>query len=171
MKNLLRPLLLAVLFTFPFVGTAQTTRTAPDEAPDYARVRGITYLYIDVSSSDNSPSDSELRNEMRDIIELELRRANVIIKTLLPTQSPDTTPMLHFHLKFDRGMGRYACNIRLNVRDQVNITRNREQITAITFEVARNVSATSDAALAREIKLKTRELIGEFITGLKKVNS
>ncbi len=171
MKKLLALIVLcsAIGITTPL--PAQTTTLGQPSQEEFSRLRGISAFYIDVASQDGATQDADLRNELRDLIELELRRANLSIRPLpVVGDTENLTPMLRLNLKFDRGMGRFACDMQLEVRDQVEITRNRKTIVATTFQMDRSVSSPSDIFLRRDVKARTREMVNELISGLKKAN-
>lgn len=170
---------LALLLAFAPVPVA-TTQPAPvlpgeiviGEPPAYSRLRGITHFYIEVTSTGGAANEGELRNELRDLIELELRRANIAVRVLAPTDSADVAPVLHLNVRLDRtgGTGRAECVIELNVRDRVSIVRNKEQINAIIFELRRPVGVFAEQGFARDAKNRTRDLMAEFLKGMKKNN-
>lgn len=147
---------------------------APISAPsqeEFSRLRGINAFYIDVMSQNGDMQDADLRNELRDLIELELRRSNLSIRPLpVVGDTENLSPVLRLNLKFDRGMGRFACELQLEIRDQVDIARNRKSIVATTFQMERSVSTSSDIFLRRDVKARAREMVNELITGLKKAN-
>jgi hypothetical protein len=161
-------LLSAQGFEDPASPTAPTpaTRTLPkpgEADPSVARLKSISYFYIDVRTTENRPDDAELRNELRDLAELELRRAGVTTKEL-PALNPDaSTPQLVIEIRFDRGLGRYAGQVSLSVRDDATIRRNSQPIVAETYRAERNAAGTSDTVLTRDIKSKSRELLVEML--------
>ena len=135
----------------------------------FAKLRGITQFYIDVTTSENRPEDADLRGEIRDGMELELRRA-----TLPPTSveglSPEAaTPLLLVEVRYDRGLGRYNADVTLSVRDNATITRNKEAVLAQSYSETRRALGTSDTALNREVKARGRELVLEIIEGMKRL--
>ncbi|MDR2429444.1 MAG: hypothetical protein LBD14_00815 [Puniceicoccales bacterium] len=176
-KHPVFPLALLLALAPVPVATTQPVSEFPGEIvlggpPAYSRLRGITHFYIEVTSTGGATGEGELRNELRDLIELELRRANITVRTLTPTDAADVTPVLHLNVRLDRtgGMGRPECVIELNVRDRVSIVRNKEQINATIFELRRPAGITVEQTFARDMKNRTRELMAEFIKGMKKNN-
>lgn len=143
-------------------------RKASEPDPAAARLRNISYFFIDVRTSENRPDDADLRNELRDLAELELRRAGVTPKEL-PALSPDSsTPQLVIDIRFDRGLGRYAAQVGLAVRDDATIRRNNQPIVAETYRSERQAAGTSDSLLTRDIKAKAREAIVEMLESMSK---
>ena len=86
----MRPLALALLAAFvTLTSVAQTEPQRPaSQDKAFAKLRGITQFYIDVTTSENRPEDADLRTEIRDGMELELRRANLTPKA---TSTPPVT--------------------------------------------------------------------------------
>ncbi|MFZ9202105.1 MAG: hypothetical protein ACO23N_06735 [Opitutales bacterium] len=149
----------------PSAPSPATRQPAKPGEPDpaAARLRSISYFFIDVRTSENRPDDADLRNELRDLAELELRRAGVTPKEL-PALNPDaSTPQLMIEVRFDRGLGRYAAQVSLSVRDDATIRRNSQPIVAETYRSERQSAGTSDSLLTRDIKAKAREAIVEML--------
>jgi hypothetical protein len=173
MKKYTPLLLLPLLVPLPSATRAQVSQPPPLTVlatatvdPGYSRLRGITQFYLDVTSSD-SASDSELRAEVRDLMELEFRRSNIAVLNFSPTSRDEPTPVLQLHLKMDRSLGRVNCELELSVRDKVEIVRNKERINATTFTTSRQVGLLSEQALSRDVRNRVREMIREFIKGMK----
>lgn len=167
----MRSLALALLATFvTLTAVAQTDplRAAPQDKA-FAKLRGITQFYIDVSTSENRPEDADLRTEIRDGMELELRRANLTPKAVEGLSPEAATPLLLVEVRYDRGLGRYTADVILSVRDNATITRNKEAVLAQSYSETRRALGTSDTALNREVKARSRELVLEIIDGMKRL--
>lgn len=165
----MRSLAFALLATLTAVaGLAQADPLRPSgDDKAFAKLRGITFFYIDVTSSDNRPEDADLRGEIRDAMELEMRRANITPKPV-DGQPPETlTPLLIIEARFDRGLGRYNADVILAVRDNATITRNKDAVLAQSYSQAKRAMGTSEATLNREIKARSRELVQELLAGIK----
>ena len=165
----MRSLALALLATFTaLTAVAQNDplRAAPQDKA-FAKLRGITQFYIDVTTSENRPEDADLRTEIRDGMELELRRANLTPKAVEGLSPEAATPLLLVEVRYDRGLGRYTADVILSVRDNATITRNKEAVLAQSYSESRRALGTSDTALNREVKARSRELVLEIIDGMK----
>ena len=160
--------LLAALATLTAVAQTDPLRAAPQEKA-FAKLRGITQFYIDVSTSENRPEDADLRGEIRDGMELELRRANLTPKAVEGLSQEAATPLLLVDVRYDRGLGRYTADVTLSVRDNATITRNKEAVLAQSYSESRRALGTSDTALNREVKARSRELVLEIIDGMKRL--
>lgn len=167
----MRSLVLALLATFTaLTAVAQNDplRAAPQDKA-FAKLRGITQFYIDVTTSENRPEDADLRTEIRDGMELELRRANLTPKAVEGLSPEAATPLLLVEVRYDRGLGRYTADVILSVRDNATITRNKEAVLAQSYSETRRALGTSDTALNREVKARSRELVLEIIDGMKRL--
>jgi hypothetical protein len=165
----MRPLALALLAVFA-AAAAQTDplRPAVDDKA-FAKLRGVTFFYIDVVTSENRPEEVDLRGEIRDGMELELRRANITPKAIEGLGAEAATPLLLIDVRFDRGLGRYNADVTLSVRDNATITRNKEAVLAQSYSQSRRALGTSDTALNKEIKARSREMIQEVIEGMRRL--
>jgi hypothetical protein len=163
--------LLAQDFSSP-VPAPVTPTPAPAVDNRNAVLRGINQLYLEVAVTDGGrPEDADLRSELRDVIELELRRAGILLRDGAGTDPALRSPTLRLEVKFDRGAGRFAARLNLGVSDQVTVTRNREVLLAEVWSVERSTSAAVDTALPREVRQKARDMTTDFIAALRKTNS
>jgi hypothetical protein len=109
------------------------------------------------------------RQEIRDAIELEMRRAGITPKEYSGLNPEASTPLLTIEVRFDRGLGRYSADVTLSIRDNATIARNREPVLAQTYVQTKKAVGSSDATLTKEVKGRSRELVSELIEGMKKV--
>ncbi len=144
-------------------------RSAPADT-GVNKLRGISFLFIDVKVSDQRTEDGDLRAELRDVVELELRRSNVAPKEAPMIPNETTVPLLTVEVRFDRALGRSAADIELSIRDTATVIRNNEKVMAVTYAQVKKAVAASDTALPREVKARARELVTELIEGLRKAN-
>ena len=160
--------LLAAFVSLTAVAQTDPLRPAPQDKA-FAKLRGITQFYIDVTTSENRPEDADLRGEIRDGMELELRRANLTPKPVEGLSPEAATPLLLIEVRYDRGLGRYNADVILSVRDNATIARNKEAVLAQSYGETRRALGTSDTALNREVKARGRELVLEIIEGMKRL--
>lgn len=160
--------LLAAFVTLTAVAQTDPLRPAAQDKA-FAKLRGITQFHIDVTTSENRPEDADLRGEIRDGMELELRRANLTPKSVEGLSPETATPLLLIEVRYDRGLGRYTADVTLSVRDNATISRNKEAVLAQTYGETRRALGTSDTALNREVKARSRELVLEIIDGMKRL--
>ena len=171
----MRLLPLALLFAAASL-SAQTADPAPKVAApasagdqSFAKLRGITFFYIDVTTSETRPEDADLRAEIRDAVELEMRRTNFLPKDFNGLNPEVATPLLTIEVRFDRGLGRYNADVILSVRDNATVTRNKEPVLAQTYSQTKKAMGSSDVTLSREIKGRSRELVVELIEGIRRL--
>ena len=148
----MRPLLLALacLLALPVLRAQEDPKTGKvAEDRTFAKLRGISYFFIDVVTSETRPEDADLRGEIRDAIELEMRRSNLVPKEFVGGNSEAATPLLTIEVKFERGLGRYEAVINLTIRDNATITRNREPVLAVTYAQTKKAVGSSDGTLVR----------------------
>ena len=158
--------LLAAFVTLTAVAQTDPLRAAPQDKA-FAKLRGITQFYIDVTTSENRPEDADLRTEIRAGMELELRRANLTPKSVEGLSPEAATPLLLVDVRYDRGLGRYTADVTLSVRDNATITRNKEAVLAQSYAQSKRAMGTSETTLNREIKARSRELVQELLAGIK----
>ncbi|MEY4402732.1 MAG: hypothetical protein RIR91_767 [Verrucomicrobiota bacterium] len=149
-------------------GFDEPARVRTAENP-FSKLRGISYFFIDVVTVDPRPEDGDLRQELRDGIELEMRRAGITPKEYSGVNPEGSTPLLTIEIRFDRGLGRYSADVTISIRDNATIARNREPVLAQTYVQTKKAVGSSDATLTKEIKGRSRELVSELIEGMKKV--
>lgn len=159
--------LLASLAAVSGLAQAEPVRSAGGEDKAFAKLRGITFFYIDVTTSESRPEDADLRTEIRDAMELEMRRANIVPKSVEGLAPEATTPLLTIEVRLDRGLGRYNADVILAVRDNATITRNKEAVLAQSYAQSKRAMGTSENTLNREIKARSRDLVQELLAGIK----
>lgn len=159
--------LLASLAAVAGFAQAEPLRAPAGDDKSFAKLRGITFFFIDVTTSESRPEDADLRAEIRDAMELEMRRANIVPKAVEGLTPEATTPLLTIEVRLDRGLGRYNADVILAVRDNATITRNKEAVLAQSYAQSKRAMGTSEATLNREIKARSRELVQELLVGIK----
>ena len=166
----MRSLALALLATVAAVSgfaQAEPARSAGGEDKAFSKLRGITFFFIDVGTTESRSEDADLRTEIRDAMELEMRRANIVPKPVEGLTPETTTPLLTIEVRLDRGLGRYNADVILSVRDNATITRNKEAVLAQSYAQSKRAMGTSETTLNREIKARSRELVQELLAGIK----
>jgi hypothetical protein len=155
----------------PITPPARVLPKPAESDPGFARLRSISYFFSEVKTSENRPEDGDLRAELRDLIELELRRASLTPREL-PALNPDASaPQLIIDIRFDRGLGRYSAIVAVSVRDEATVRRNSQLVMAETYRTERAAAGTSDSLLTRDIKNRARELLNELFEGMAKART
>lgn len=152
-----------------FIGTTRVDAGA--DSSRNAVLKGISQLYLEVAFVEGARAeDGDLRGELRDAVELELRRAGIMLRENSPGDLATRSPVLRMEVKFERGSGRFMARMNLALNDQVTVVRNRETLLARVWDVERSVSAPMDPALIREVRLKAKEMTVDFLSALKRAN-
>ena len=161
-------LALACLLALPVLRAQEDPKTGKvAEDRTFAKLRGISYFFIDVVTSETRPEDADLRSEIRDAIELEMRRSGIVPKEFVGGNVETAALELDLDGQERRG-GLDVAIVNLTIRDNATITRNREAVLATTYAQTKKAVGSSDGTLAREVKGRSRELVIELIEGLKK---
>jgi hypothetical protein len=142
-------------------------RAADDKA--FAKLKGVSFFYIDVATTENRPEDADLRSDIRETIELLMLKANIAPKSVEGVNPDAATPLLTIDIRLERGLGRYNADVILSVRDNATITRNKEAVLAQSYSQSKRAIGTSENTLSREIKARSRELLVELIDGMKRL--
>ncbi|MGA0134405.1 MAG: hypothetical protein ACO3ND_08635, partial [Opitutales bacterium] len=108
------------------------------------KLRGITFLFIDVKVNELRSEDGDLRGDLRDVVELELRRNNIAPKEAPLSPADTAVPLLVIEVKFDRALGRSAADIELSIRDTATVVRNNEKVLAVTYSQVKKAMSASD---------------------------
>ena len=171
-------LVLSLLFA-PLVLRAQVTTPQPTKSSNkppietgagYSNLQGITYFYLDVSSPDGvGHMDADFRNELRDLLELEFRRANMTLRVASPVEmNQNTLPLLSLSIRYDPNVLRTGCELDLRVYDRVSINRNKVQITSEIFKSTSIIPFSNERILQQNIKHHSRQIVSDLLKGIKK---
>ncbi|MFN5804561.1 MAG: hypothetical protein ACK467_02905, partial [Opitutia bacterium] len=117
----MRLLLAALLSTSALLAQEPAPARALPADTSVNKLRGINYLFIDVKVNDQRSEDGDLRAELRDVVELELRRNNVAPKEAPMAPNESHVPLLTIEVRFDRALGRSAADIELSIRDTATV--------------------------------------------------
>lgn len=155
---------LTLLFLLPIVLFAQTI-----DNENAIHLKGINYIYMNVDTSLASKVTTSERMDISDIVELQLRRADIILRPYVANAPKSNVPLLELAIKDVQSRGGDSYEIILRVHDYVTIDRNKERTIATIYEMRRSTmpSAGDTAAL----KAKLRELMGDFVAAFEKQNS
>ncbi|MGB0744698.1 MAG: hypothetical protein ACPGSB_09240 [Opitutales bacterium] len=131
-------------------------------------LKGINYIYMNVDTSLSSEISTSERMDISDIVELQLRRANIILRPYVVNAPRGNVPLLELTIKDLQARGGDSHELILRVHDYVTIDRNKERTIATIFEMSRTTTpASGDTA---SLKAKLRELMGDFVDAFKKQN-
>lgn len=131
-------------------------------------LKGITYLYMNVDTSLAPSITNSERMDISDIVELQLRRANIPLRQYVVNDPGSSVPLLEVTVKDARARGGDSYEIILRMHDYVTVDRNKERTTAVIYEMTRDtLPATDDID---SLKIKLRELMGDFVAIFQKHN-
>ncbi|MGZ0656154.1 hypothetical protein ACWPKO_09095 [Coraliomargarita sp. W4R53] len=102
------------------------------------------------------------RLDLSDIMELQLRRGNIELRSFIANKPELNVPLIVLSIDTSNRVSTGQFDLILRVRDHVTIDRNKDQTVATTFELRR--TARSDVNEVDTIKSELRELMAEFVT-------
>lgn len=108
--------------------------------------------------------------DLSDIMELQLRRGGIPLRTYVLNQPESNVPLAELTV---RGSGRKTTGdfeLVLRLRDHVTIDRNGERTVATTFVLRREGSAEGAESAVRAIKAELRDLMADFVEIFREVN-
>lgn len=154
-----------LFFLLPFVVCFQSQLSAVEDA---SHLRGINFLYMHIDSSFNSEVTSTERLDLNDIMELQLRRGEIDLRTYIVNKPELNVPLIELSVDTSRRVASGQFDLTIRVRDHVTIDRNKEKTVATIFELRRTVR--SDANEIDVMKAELRELMAEFVTIFRQQN-
>ncbi|MFW5883557.1 MAG: hypothetical protein ACOCVG_04240 [Verrucomicrobiota bacterium] len=134
-----------------------------------SHLEGLNGLHFNVLTTSFQDTDLELRRDLSDIVELELRRAKVPVFEFFSNEPAGNVPLVEVVLDVQRG-ARNSFTLRLELRDTVVIERNNIRITATTYATERSGTTPNADALGSEIKNTMRTMMAEFTDAYREVN-
>lgn len=157
----MRPLIL--FFILPIALIAQSSQ---DE--DAANLKGINHIYMNVDTSLAPKITSSERMDISDIVELQLRRGNILIRPFVVNAPESNVPLLEVVIKTVQGRGGDSYALILRVHDYVTIDRNKERTIATIFEMQRETLPSSGDT--DSVKSQLRDLMSDFVAAFSKQN-
>jgi len=155
--------LLVLLCLLPLPLTAQSITSE-----DAANLKGINYIYMNVDTSLAPKITSAERIGISDIVELQLRREAIAIRSYVVNAPESNIPLLKLTIKPTQSRGGDSYQLVLRVLDYVTIDRNKERTIATIFEMQRETIPSSGDI--DELKSKLRDLMGDFVAAFSEQN-
>lgn len=135
---------------------------AQDSATDNtSHLRGINFLYMNIDSSFSTEVTANERMDLNDIMELQLRRGEVELRTYIANKPDLNVPLIELSIDSSDRVNTGSFQLVLRIRDHVTIDRNKEKTVATIFEMRR--SARADVNEIDTMKAELRELMSEFV--------
>lgn len=133
-------------------------------------LRGLDQLHMHVVIESERDVDRDMRNQMADVVELELRRAMIPLLPYVVNEPDENIPLLLVSMAVDRNGPRPVTRINLQIIDRVVVARNKENTTATIYSARTDAASNSDATLARDTRDGLRDLMKRFIEDYNAVN-
>jgi len=133
-----------------------------------SHLRGINFLYMNIDTSFATEVTSMERLDLSDIMELQLRRGAIELRSYISNKPELNVPLIELSIDTSSRVATGQFDLVLRVRDHVTIDRNKDQTVATTFELRR--TARTDVNEIDTIKAELRELMAEFVTIFRQQN-
>lgn len=151
-----------LLLFIPLLVCSQLQLSAQDSTPDKtSHLRGINFLYMNIDSSFATEVTASERMDLNDIMELQLRRGEVELRTYIANKPDLNVPLIELSIDTSDRVNTGSFQLVLRIRDHVTIDRNKEKTVATIFEMRR--SARADVNEIDTMKAELRELMSEFV--------
>lgn len=133
-----------------------------------SHLRGINFLYMNIDTSFATGVTASERMDLSDIMELQLRRSEVDLRTYIANKPGLNVSLVEFSIDTSNRVSSGNFDLVLKVRDHVTIDRNKEKTVATIFEMRR--AARADVNEIDTMKAELRELMAEFVTVYRQQN-
>ena len=140
------------------------------EVKNKSHLEGIRHLYMNLVVEGAPDITSGQKLDLSDIMELQLRRGGIDLKTYVLNQPESNVPLVELTVNAEGRKTSGAFELVLRVRDHVTIDRNGERTVATTFVMRREGRADGSASEVRAIKAELRGLMGDFVEIFREVN-
>ncbi|MDQ8193228.1 hypothetical protein QEH59_02245 [Coraliomargarita sp. SDUM461004] len=127
-----------------------------------SHLRGINFLYMNIDGSFATEVTAMERLDLSDIMELQLRRGNIELRSFIANKPELNVPLIVLSIDTSNRVSTGQFDLILQVRDHVTIDRNQDKTVATTFRLSR--TARSDVNEVDTIKSELRELMSEFVS-------
>ena len=146
-------ILLSTIFTSHAVLVAQ-------ENPSH--LRAINYLYMHIDTTLAAEVTSTERLDLSEIMELQLRRGNIELRTYIANEPELNVPLLELSIDTATRTSSGQFDLILRLRDYITIDRNREKTVATVFKMRR--TARPDINEVDAMKAELRQLMADFVS-------
>ncbi|MGJ8652636.1 MAG: hypothetical protein ACSHX8_05140 [Opitutaceae bacterium] len=147
-----------LLLFIPLLVCSQFQLSAQEEA---SHLRGINFLYMSIDSSFATKVNASERMDLNDIMELQLRRGEVELRSYIANKPDLNVPLIELSIDSSDRASASSFDLVLRVRDHVTIVRNKEKTVATIYEMRRSVRA--EVKDVDTMKAELRELMSEFV--------
>ena len=154
-----------ILCVLPLLVCLQSFLYAEENA---SHLRGINFFYMNIDSSFATEVTAMERLDLSDIMELQLRRGDIELRTFIANKPELNVPLIELSIDTSNRVTTGQFDLVLLVRDHVTIDRNKEKTVATTFELGR--TARANANEIDTIKAELRELMSAFVMIFRREN-
>lgn len=133
-------------------------------------LRGINHVYMNIDTSMASDIRPAERIDLSDIMELQLRRGNIQLRTYVMNEPDVNIPLVELVIDTSSRIGASNFELILRVRDHVTIDRNTQKTVATTFEMRRRGTSSASKLEVDSVKMELRNLMADFVTALQRAN-
>jgi len=161
---MMRSIPFALFFAIPVLGLAQM-------AENENHLQGIRYVHMNVDTSEASGIKPSDQLDLSDIVELQLRRAEIDLRPFVVNEPEGNVPLVLVKIDTNSRASAGEFELVLEVHDFVTIDRNDETTVATIFEMKRRAAGSTGSAQIEAIKSELRDMMTEFTTIFRRQNS
>ncbi len=153
----------------PAAGEAAAATNAENE--NAGNLKGIDRLCVDVDAETNSLEEKTfIKTELADLMELELRRANIQYREAVFNQPELNFPRITVKARIERRTTGVNYTLSLKIFDHATIKRNGKSIVAETYSRTKVFSKGGDASPIVDVKQEIREMTRQFVEDYRTAN-
>ena len=130
------------------------------ENPSHLRAINFLYMHIDTTLATEVTSTERL--DLSEIMELQLRRGNIALRTYIANEPELNVPLIVLSIDTATKTSSGQFDLILRLHDHITIDRNREKTVATVFEMRR--TARSDINEVDAMKAELRQLMADFVS-------
>ena len=130
------------------------------ENPSHLRAINFLYMHIDTTLATEVTSTERL--DLSEIMELQLRRGNIALRTYIANEPELNVPLIELSIDTATKTSSGQFDLILRLHDHITIDRNREKTVATVFEMRR--TARSDINEVDAMKAELRQLMADFVS-------
>lgn len=153
------------ILILPIILLLQPSVSAQEDA---THLKGINFFYMNIDTSFATEVTTSERMDLSDIMELQLRRGEIELRTYIANKPDLNVPLVELSIDTSSRGSSGDFDLVLRVWDHVTIDRNKEKSIASTFELRR--TARADVNEIDAMKAELRELMAEFVSIFRQQN-
>ncbi|MEC7274643.1 MAG: hypothetical protein VXU48_05305, partial [Verrucomicrobiota bacterium] len=127
-----------------------------------SHLRAINYLYMHIDTALAAEVTSTERLDLIEIMELQLRRGNIGLRTYIANEPELNLPLLELSIDTVTRTSSGQFDLILRLSDHITIDRNREKTVATVFKMRR--TARSDINEVDAMKAELRQFMADSVS-------